>query len=52
MQSYSKGSVEPFIPVHYNGNVAASIQGYNKGSVGPIIVVHYSCYVEAPYARL
>jgi hypothetical protein len=27
MQGYSKGSVMPIIPVHYNGLVEASMQG-------------------------
>jgi hypothetical protein len=40
MQGYSKGSVEPFIPVHNNGLVEAWMQGYSKGSVGPFILVH------------
>jgi hypothetical protein len=42
MQGYSKGSKGPFIPVHYNGLVEASMQGYNRGSVGPLIPVHYN----------
>jgi hypothetical protein len=42
MQGYSKGSVRPFIPVHYNGLVDASMQGYSKKSVGPFITVHYN----------
>jgi hypothetical protein len=42
MQGYSKGSVGPFIPVHYNGSLEASMQGYFKGSVGPLIQVHYN----------
>jgi hypothetical protein len=42
MQGYSKGSVGPFILVHYNGLVEASMQGYSKGSVGPFIPVHYN----------
>jgi hypothetical protein len=42
MQDYSKSSVGPFIKVHYNGQVEASMQGYSKGSVGPFITVHYN----------
>jgi hypothetical protein len=42
MQGYSKGSVGPFITVHFNGYVEASMQGYNKGSVGPFMMVHYN----------
>jgi hypothetical protein len=42
MQEYCKGSVGPFIPVHYNGLLEASMQGYSKGSVGPFISVHYN----------
>jgi hypothetical protein len=42
MQGYNKGSVRPFIPVHYNGLVEASMQGYSKGSVGHVILVEYN----------
>jgi hypothetical protein len=42
MQGYSKGSVGPFIPVHYNCLVQASTQSYIKLSVGPFITVHYN----------
>jgi hypothetical protein len=42
MQGYSKGSVGPFIPVHYNGLIQVSMQGYSKGSVGQFITIHYS----------
>jgi hypothetical protein len=42
MQGYSKGSVEPFVTVHYNGQVEASMEGYSKGSVGPLITVHFN----------
>jgi hypothetical protein len=37
MQGYSKGSVGPFMTVHYNGYVEAFIKGYNKGSVVPFM---------------
>jgi hypothetical protein len=39
--------VEPFIPVHYNGLLEASIQDYIKCSVGPFIPVHYNRLIEA-----
>jgi hypothetical protein len=42
MQDYSKGSVGPIIPVHYNGLVEASMQGISKSSVGPFIPVLYN----------
>jgi hypothetical protein len=42
MQGYSKGSVLPLLPVHYNGLLEAPMQGYSKGSVGPFILVHYN----------
>jgi hypothetical protein len=35
MQGYIKASKGPFIPVHYNVYVEASMQGYKKGSRGP-----------------
>jgi hypothetical protein len=41
MQSYSKGSVDPIIPVYYNGLGDASMQGYGKGTLRPFITVHY-----------
>jgi hypothetical protein len=40
MQGYSKGSVGPFMTVHYNAYVEVSKQGYNNGSLGPFITVH------------
>jgi hypothetical protein len=40
MQGYIKGSVGPFITVHYNEYVE-SMQGYSKGSVGPFMTVNY-----------
>jgi hypothetical protein len=42
MQAYSKGSVGPFMTVHYNGYLEVSIQGYSKGSVGSFMTVHYN----------
>jgi hypothetical protein len=42
MKDYSKGSVVPFLRVHYNGLVEASIQGYSIISVGSFILVHYN----------
>jgi hypothetical protein len=42
MQGYSKGSLGPYITVHYIGYVVASNQGYSKGSLGPSITVHYN----------
>jgi hypothetical protein len=42
MEGYSKDSERPFIPVHYNDYVEASMQGYSKGSDGPFIPVHYN----------
>jgi hypothetical protein len=47
MQVYSKGSVGPFIPVHYNGLVEAYMIGYNKGSNVPFILLYYIDLVEA-----
>jgi hypothetical protein len=41
MQVNSKGSTGPFIPVHYNGSIEASMQVYSKGSMGPFLPVHY-----------
>jgi hypothetical protein len=41
MQGNIKGSMGPFIAVHYNGFLKASVQGYSKVSVGPLITVHY-----------
>jgi hypothetical protein len=41
MQGYSKCSVGPFITVHYNGYVDASMQGYSNGSLGPSKTDHY-----------
>jgi hypothetical protein len=42
MQGYSKGSVRPFIPFHYNRSVEASMQSYSKGNMGPSIPVLYN----------
>jgi hypothetical protein len=42
MQDYSKGSLGPFMPVHNNYCVEASMQGYSKGILGPFITVHYN----------
>jgi hypothetical protein len=42
MHGYSNGSVGPYMMVHYNVKVEASVQGYTKGSVGPFITVHYN----------
>jgi hypothetical protein len=41
MQSNSKVNVEPFIPVHYNELVEASMQCYSKGGAGSFIPVLY-----------
>jgi hypothetical protein len=46
MQGYNKGSLGPFLPVHYNGHVEASMQGYIVRAVwGPfsrsIIMAYY-----------
>jgi hypothetical protein len=35
MQGYSKGSVGPIIPVHYNGKLETSMQYNDNGSEGP-----------------
>jgi hypothetical protein len=42
MQGYSKGSLGPFIPDHYNRLVQAYMQGDCKGIVGPFITVNYN----------
>jgi hypothetical protein len=42
MHGYFKGSEGPFIPVHFNGLVEASMQGYSMCSEGPFIPVHYN----------
>jgi hypothetical protein len=42
MKDYSKGSVVPFLRVHYNGLLHATMQAYNKGRVGLFIPVHYN----------
>jgi hypothetical protein len=42
MQGYNKGIVVPFITVHYNGYVEASMQGYSNSSVGPFMTVQYN----------
>jgi hypothetical protein len=42
MKGYSKGGVGPFIHLHYNVLVEASLQGCSKGSMGPFILVHYN----------
>jgi hypothetical protein len=47
VQGYSKGSVRPFIPIHYNDLVEDPMQGYSKGSKGSFILVHYIGKVEA-----
>jgi hypothetical protein len=40
MQGNIKVGVGPFITVHYNVLVEASMKGYSKGSAGPFITVH------------
>jgi hypothetical protein len=35
MQGYSKGTVGPYISVHFNVYVVYIMQGYGKGIVGP-----------------
>jgi hypothetical protein len=42
MQGYSKGSVGPFLLVHYNGQLQASMLFYNKASMWQFIAVHYN----------
>jgi hypothetical protein len=42
MEVYSKGSVGPFMTIHYNGYVDASMEGYSKGNLGTFISVHYN----------
>jgi hypothetical protein len=42
MQGYSKGSLGPFLPVHYNGLLEVCMQVYNNGSVGLFITVYYN----------
>jgi hypothetical protein len=42
MQGYNKESLGPFMLVHYNRQVVASMQGYSKGSLGPFILVYYN----------
>jgi hypothetical protein len=42
MQGYSKGSLGPFMLVHYNGYVETYMQTYSKGSLGPFMLVYYN----------
>jgi hypothetical protein len=47
MQGYSKGSVGPFMTVHYNVYVEGSLQVYSKVSLGFPIPDLYNDYLEA-----
>jgi hypothetical protein len=42
MQGYNNGSERPFIPVHHNGQVEASIKAIVSVVRGSIIPVHYN----------
>jgi hypothetical protein len=42
MQGFSKGSKGPYITVHYNGYIEASMQGYSRGTEEPSLTVHYN----------